>query len=91
MAGKRGAYWVARCDGISGRLTQQMNWPHRLEDWQDALLLGEGLVAEEQGQPVGTALCWRWGERWATIGLVVVDGRQQGRGIGRALMTQAMA
>ncbi|ATO32478.1 Acetyltransferase [Dickeya dianthicola RNS04.9] len=72
-------------------MTQQMNWPHRLEDWQDALLLGEGLVAEEQGQPVGTALCWRWGERWATIGLVVVDGRQQGRGIGRALMTQAMA
>ncbi|ACT07477.1 GCN5-related N-acetyltransferase [Dickeya chrysanthemi Ech1591] len=72
-------------------LTQQMHWPHRLEDWQDALLLGEGLVAEEQGQPLGTALCWRWGERWATIGLVVVDAQQQGRGIGRRLMDGLLA
>ncbi|AIR68461.1 GNAT family N-acetyltransferase [Dickeya fangzhongdai] len=72
-------------------LTQQMNWPHRLEDWRDALQLGEGLVAEDQGQPVGTALCWRWGDRWATIGLVVVDGQQQGRGIGRMLMEGLLA
>ncbi|RNM19817.1 N-acetyltransferase [Dickeya undicola] len=72
-------------------LTQQMNWPHRLEDWQDALHLGEGLVAEDQGKPVGTALCWRWGDRWATIGLVVVDGQQQGRGIGRMLMKGLLA
>ncbi|NKI73355.1 GNAT family N-acetyltransferase [Dickeya sp. CFBP 2040] len=72
-------------------LTQQVNWPHRLEDWQDALLLGEGLVAEDQGQPVGTAVCWRWGDRRATIGLVVVDGQQQGRGIGRLLMEGLLA
>ncbi|NPE64874.1 GNAT family N-acetyltransferase [Dickeya dadantii] len=77
--------------GYGWSLTQQMNWPHRLEDWQDALLLGEGLVAEVQGQPAGTALCWRWGERRATIGLVVVDGRQQGRGIGRLLMEGLLA
>lgn len=72
-------------------LTQQTNWPHRLQDWQDALLLGDGLLAEENGQPLGTAVCWRWGDRWATIGLVVVDEQQQGRGIGRRLMEGLLA
>ncbi|MCO7263019.1 GNAT family N-acetyltransferase [Dickeya zeae] len=72
-------------------LTQQTNWPHRLQDWQDALQLGDGLLAEENGQPLGTAVCWRWGERWATIGLVVVDEQQQGRGIGRRLMEGLLA
>ncbi|MGM3184324.1 GNAT family N-acetyltransferase [Dickeya oryzae] len=72
-------------------LTQQTNWPHRLQDWLDALQLGDGLLAEENGQPLGTAVCWRWGERWATIGLVVVDEQQQGRGIGRRLMEGLLA
>ncbi|WP_226092908.1 GNAT family N-acetyltransferase [Dickeya oryzae] len=72
-------------------LTRQTNWPHRLQDWQDALRLGDGLLAEENGQPLGTAVCWRWGERWATIGLVVVDEQQQGRGIGRRLMEGLLA
>ncbi|QYM91518.1 GNAT family N-acetyltransferase [Dickeya zeae] len=72
-------------------LTQQTHWPHRLQDWQDALQLGDGLLAEENGQPLGTAVCWRWGDRWATIGLVVVDEQQQGRGIGRRLMEGLLA
>ncbi|WJV52278.1 GNAT family N-acetyltransferase [Prodigiosinella aquatilis] len=67
-------------------LTQQMDWPHRREDWRDALKLGTGLMMEADGQPVGTALCWRWGHEWATIGLVVVDKARQGQGIGRLLM-----
>ncbi|WP_035342817.1 MULTISPECIES: GNAT family N-acetyltransferase [unclassified Dickeya] len=67
-------------------LTQQVHWPHRLEDWQEALQLGEGKLAQVQGEVVGTALCWRWGPHRATIGLVVVDTRYQGRGIGRLLM-----
>ncbi|MCT2386852.1 GNAT family N-acetyltransferase [Erwinia pyrifoliae] len=67
-------------------LTQQLQWPHRRTDWQQMLQLGEGLVALENGAPVGTTLCWRWGRDYATLGLVIVDARCQRRGIARLLM-----
>jgi len=72
-------------------LTQQLKWPHRRSDWQQALLLGEGLAAEEHGTLVGTLLFWRWGKDYATLGLVIVDDAQQGRGIGKQLMQAALA
>lgn len=71
-------------------ITQQLKWPHRREDWQQALALGEGVVAEEQGKFVGSAFGWRWGEHAATIGLVVVNPNSQGRGIGKQLMLAVM-
>ena len=71
-------------------ITQQLKWPHRREDWQQALALGEGVVAEEQGRFVGSAFGWRWGEQRATIGLVVVNPECQGRGIGKQLMLAIM-
>lgn len=67
-------------------MTQQLKWPHRREDWLQALALGEGVVIEEQGKMLGCAMLWRWGERAATIGLVMVDSQQQGRGLGKQLM-----
>ncbi|CCG87631.1 GNAT family N-acetyltransferase [Erwinia piriflorinigrans] len=67
-------------------LTQRLQWPHRRVDWQQMLLLGEGLVALENGTPVGTTLCWRWGRDYATLGLVIVDAGYRGRGIGKLLL-----
>ncbi|CAO96431.1 GNAT family N-acetyltransferase [Erwinia tasmaniensis] len=67
-------------------LTQKLQWPHRRVDWQQMLMLGSGLVALENGAPVGTTLCWRWGHDYATLGLVIVDESCQGRGIGRLLL-----
>lgn len=67
-------------------LSQQVKWPHRLEDWQQALRLGEGVVAEQEGQVVGTILGWRWGEAYATVGLVIVDEAYRGHGIGKQLL-----
>lgn len=67
-------------------MTQRLTWPHRREDWQQALALGEGVVALEQEKVIGCAIAWRWGEAYATIGLVIVDNQQQGRGIGKQLM-----
>ena len=67
-------------------LTQALKWPHRREDWQLALQLGEGTVIEEQGRLIGSAVLWRWGERAATLGMIIVENQQQGRGLGKQLM-----
>lgn len=67
-------------------LTQQLKWPHRLADWQQALQLGEGVVAEQDGELLGTAIFWRWGNEYASLGLVIVADPAQGKGIGKRLM-----
>lgn len=71
-------------------LTQQLKWPHRLADWQQALRLGEGIVACQGNEVIGTVLLWRWGSSQATIGLVIVSEAAQGRGIGKQLMLAAL-
>lgn len=67
-------------------LSRELRWPHRLEDWQFALLHGTGVVAERDGQLVGTALRWLWGTDRATLGLVMVAPACQGQRIGQRLM-----
>lgn len=67
-------------------LSLAVHWPHRLADWQAAYQLGSGVVAERDGELVGTALRWNWGPQHATLGLVIVDPRCQGRRIGFRLM-----
>lgn len=68
-------------------LTDELRWPHRPADWEQAFRHADGVVAERDGQVVGHALRWRWGPRHATIGLVVVAPACQGRRIGHRLMS----
>jgi len=68
-------------------LSAELHWPHRPVDWERAFALAEGLVAERDGEVVATGQRWRWGERHATIGLVIVSPPCQGRRIGHRLMT----
>ncbi len=71
-------------------LTRAEGWPHRKEDWAFHLSLGRGWVLESaDGEILGTLLCWEFGESVATLGLIVVDQRQQGQGLGRRLMEVA--
>jgi len=67
-------------------LSEEVRWPHRLTDWEFVLQLGDGIVAERDGEVIGTALAWRWGPRHATLGLVIVAPRCQGQRIGQRLM-----
>lgn len=67
-------------------LSSAFGWPHRLEDWQFALSLGQGVVAECDGKVLGTALTWQWGTDYATLGLVIVSTELQGRRIGNRMM-----
>ncbi len=69
------------------RLTQAEGWPHRREDWDFHCRLGQGWVAcAPDGAIVGTALWWSYGSDAGTLGLVVVDGRYRGYGIGPRLL-----
>ena len=68
-------------------MSSALNWPHRLEDWQFALSLGQGVVAERNGEVLGTALSWTWGANYATIGLVIVAPELQGQRIGNRMMS----
>ena len=72
------------------RLSQQLAWPHRLEDWALALKLGQGLVIKQQQHTIATALYWQWGEQWASIGLVIVDRDYRNQGLGKLLLANVL-
>lgn len=68
------------------RLSQEMGWPYRLEDWEVALDLGQGFALEQAGELIGTALWWPYGETHASTGMIIVAKAAQGRGHGALLM-----
>lgn len=72
-------------------LSREVQWPHRVEDWQFGLAHGQGVAAVRDGELVGTALHWQWGKQCATVGLVVVSPRLQGLRVGQHLMHAVMA
>jgi hypothetical protein len=55
------------------------------------LELGHGIVAENEGEILGTTMWWPMGEDCATLGMVIVSNASQGMGIGRRLMETALA
>lgn len=67
------------------RLSQEMGWPYRLEDWQFAATVGEGLVIERAGEVIGTAMWWNYGQTYATAGMIIVTASAQGGGYGSRL------
>lgn len=67
-------------------LSQAVHWPYRRDDWSLALELGQGLLAEVDGQIVASTLWWSYGDAFATCGIIIVSPAMQGRGLGRALM-----
>ena len=68
-------------------LTQRIGWSHQLHDWALHAELGRGFALCDAAQKlVGTILWWAWGNQYGTVGLVIVDPDEQGRGHGRRLM-----
>ena len=72
------------------RLSQDVGWPHRLEDWRFVQRLGTGYVATDNTGVVGTILTWKHDARHASLGMVIVSPQRQGRGIGGELMKRAL-
>lgn len=73
------------------KLSQEMSWPYRLEDWHFALQLGHGFVLEHSGTVIGTAAWWPYGETHASAGMIIVAKAAQGRGYGARLMDALLA
>lgn len=72
-------------------LTASFGWPHRLEDWAFMSEIGRGLAAVRAGDLIGTAMGWRFGRNWASLGLIAVAASCQGQGIGRRLLEALVA
>lgn len=65
-------------------------WPHRREDWALILSQSQGVVAIDGEQVVATAIAIPFGPV-ATLGMILVDRRLRGRGLGRRVVEHAMA
>lgn len=66
-------------------LSAALSWPHRPEDWRFALDLGHGLALRRGEVLVGTAMAWCFGDRFATVGMIIVDASSQGLRLGSRL------
>jgi len=73
------------------KLSQEMGWPYRLEDWQIAARLGKGLVLERAAEVIGTALWWNYGPSFASAGMIIVTASEQGFGHGARLFDGLLA
>lgn len=72
------------------KLSQEMGWPYRQEDWEFAAMVGTGLVLERAGQVIGTALSWSYGTAHATVGMIIVTKSAQGGGNGSRLVDELL-
>ena len=74
------------------KLSLEMAWPYRLEDWEVALQLGRGFVLQDgAGEVTGTAAWWPYGDTHASAGMIIVAKAAQGRGYGARLMDALLA
>lgn len=67
------------------KLSQEMAWPYRLEDWAFAAELGKGVVIEREGAVLGSAMCWQYGAEFVSAGMIIVTASAQGLGFGSRL------
>ena len=67
------------------KLSQEMGWPYRSEDWEFAARVGEGLVLERSGEVIGAAMWWNYGQAYASAGMIIVTASAQGGGYGSRL------
>ncbi|WP_456296351.1 GNAT family N-acetyltransferase [Vibrio sp. AK197] len=68
-------------------MTQALGWPHRQQDWQHILDLGDAIALKDDSKLIGTGAVLPQGD-YASIGLVVIDQKYQQQGLGRTIVEQ---
>lgn len=63
-------------------LSQALNWPFRLVDWEFGYRLGEGVAVRDGDRLVGVGVRWDFGPDFATVGMIIVDNAYQGQRLG---------
>lgn len=71
------------------RMSANVGWPHRIEDWAFVAGLSKGVVAQQGDEVVATALATPFGQV-AMVNLIIVDAAMRGRGLGRDIMCRAL-
>lgn len=72
-------------------LSVAISWPHRAADWEMLLRLGQGwAVRDDIGRIVGSAMWFPYGDRLASIGMVITSPRLQEHGTGNWLMRRLL-
>lgn len=72
-------------------LTVSVFWPHRADDLDLFLSLGQGYLAlDEIGRPLGSAMYFNMGEDFAMFGMMVTMPRLQALGAGQRLLRRIM-
>ena len=71
------------------RMSAELGWPHRIEDWAFVLDISAGFVALEGERVVATTLVTPFGPV-AMANLIIVDVTMRGQGLGRRIMDHAM-
>lgn len=73
-------------------LSVGVGWPHRPEDWELVIELGEGLAAlDEIGRIVGSVMWTGMGADFVHFGMAITIPRLQELGAGRWLMAHALS
>lgn len=72
------------------KLSVDLRWPFRLEDWAFALTVGRGFILERDGAVIGSAVWFPYGETHASVGMIIVTDAEQGRGYGARLLDKLL-
>lgn len=73
-------------------LAQSRDWSREEHKWRLLVDLGTAYgLRDDDGELVGTTILTRYGSTLAAISMVLVAARLEGRGLGRRMMTHAMA
>lgn len=84
---------MTKLDIPSGmRLKEIAGWNQTVQDWERFLTASPGgcFVAEFDGKVCGTATTISYEERFAWVGMVLVDPEFRGRGVGTKLLVRAI-
>lgn len=71
-------------------LSQEVSWPHRLNDWKFSYSISKGQVAVLDDRVVATALRTNFGKHLSSLNMIIVSSDMRRLGIGRRLMKSLM-